>query len=115
MRGEGFIGRSFHPDGGEPPRDEHIHAVGPRRNLRFHRRFVGPVFLVGGALLDPKFEDGLVARGKFLVRIRRRHDLVFLLRVDPEDQLTLGRLAGHERLRRERLRALIEPELAFAV
>ena len=67
-----------------------------RHALRLDQR---PVRLPWGTLGDPLLHQGNLRRLQFLVRLRRRHDLILVLGKKPLKQTALVRLAfDHRRL-----------------
>ncbi len=55
-----------------------------------------PVSFVGSSGGDPRLEHGLFLFGKLKGRIRRRHHLIRVLRVDALDELTARGITGHD-------------------
>ncbi len=53
--------------------------------------------LILGALGDPLDEGGALGGGEGLVGLRRRHDVVGVLGLEPPDEFALARFAGNDR------------------
>ena len=87
----------------EPRQDETVDVVlRPggilhRRQRRPLRRDIRPVRLVGGARCDPAFQDFHLLRRQSFARIGRRHHEVGIVGGDPLHDLTLVRIARHDR------------------
>ena len=71
--------------------------------------------LIFRALGDPAFEQFLLRGGERAIRLGRRHQLVGVGGKDVLHQLALLRFARHERLRLQRLRAHIQPQVGLAL
>ena len=70
--------------------------------------------LVLGAALNPINEQLLLSVGEFLLRHRRRHLLVGIVREDSPDHFAGVGVAGHDRFLVDGRFALIEPQLGLA-
>jgi hypothetical protein len=82
---------------------------------RFDGLFIGPVLLVGGTLLDPLFQDVLLTLGELLVRIRRRHEVVFVIGEDAGDELAFAGFAGNEGFGLHGLVSEVEPQIGLTM
>ena len=71
--------------------------------------------LILRALGDPALEQILLRAGEFLVRVRRRHEVIGVLGEDAFDELARVRLAGDESLGGDGGLAHIEAELGLAL
>ena len=63
-----------------------------RRKLRLPRCYICPVALPGGTALDPGADFLDLFRRQLLVGVRGRHDFFFILRVDAQPGLVLGKV-----------------------
>jgi hypothetical protein len=112
--------RQFLP--GQPRAHQGVHRVSARRRFRQRgpgRREEGPVPLVLRARRDPLAQH-LHLRGRHrLLRLRRRHQVVGVVRHQPGEQLAGLGPAGHERrfaglAAAQRGRAVVEPQVGLA-
>ena len=56
------------------------------------------MFLVDRSLKDPFFQEVFFSSGKLLVGVGGRHDLVWILRKNPDPCLTVVEIAGYDSL-----------------
>ena len=102
--------------------DERIHRMLRRRARRqggLHRCGKGPMPCIRRTLLDPPAQLPRIGGRDRLLLLRRRHDLIVIVRQDARHERTLVRLPRHDRrfLRLATLQrrlALIEPQLRLA-
>jgi hypothetical protein len=77
----------------------------------------GPVFLIRGALGDPLAQRRDLSRREALVRLRRRHSFLRIIRLDALHDLAFVRLSGNDRrvalAITNRARTLVEPQSRF--
>ena len=100
---------------GQPAPEKVVDRMGVAWHRLFHRRHIGPVRLILGALLDPPGEQGFLGVIELLVRLRRRHDLVGISGEDPRDERALGGLARHDRAGGDRVIPQVEPEIGLTM
>ncbi len=74
-----------------------------------------PMFFVGGARVDPTFEDFLLGGRHRAVRLGRRHDLVLILGEEALDQLAAGGIPRDESLLFQGFLTDIQTEFALAL
>src|SRR5262249_44909022 len=84
------------------------------RNRRPDRRDQRPVRLILGPALDPFGEQFLLIGRELLLRHRRRHLLVSIVRENATDHLAVVGMARHNRLFVDGDLALIEPQVGLA-
>jgi hypothetical protein len=107
--------RWFETDLGEALLHEVVDGMFASGDGRFDWLFIGPVLLVGGTLLDPFFQDGLLTLGELLVRVRRRHEVVFVIGEDAGDEFAVAYFAGNEGFGLYGLVAEVEAEIGLAM
>ena len=119
-RGPVGLRRRGQPFGFELGEDELVdriaHPVGaPHRGLgRAHGRDESPVRGVCGPLGDPSFQDRLLLGRQSSIRLRRRHQLAGILRVDPPDQLARLGIVRDDRVGIDRGVSDVESQLGLA-
>ena len=74
----------------------------------FGRRHEGPMFLVFGSFLDPSLENVLLFTRKDTVGLRRRHDFVFIGRVNAVNEFARIQVSRHEGIALDRIRSNVE-------
>ena len=109
------FGRRFQTKLSDALFHQSIHRVFPGGNRSLLRHVIRPVLLILRALGDPTFENFFLLSGEFLVRIGRRHQLVFIGAEDPFDQIAFIRLARHEGVLLQSGLTHIEPQFRLAM
>ena len=91
--------------------DERVNAI----EVRFFNRRVGPVRVIVGPVFDPANEQFLLVLAERLVGTGSRHDLVWIVAENTQDQLAVLWVAGHDRVGVDGILTDVETKVAFAV